>query len=121
MRLDIDTESNGVVTGDAMRRRGRAWGTGGGPVPHPSGVLGTNTPSTDHGLDIRATDPLLLDSREVARLLGLGRTKVFQMMARSELPVVRLGRCVRVPRAALIAWIAAQTQAVDLFFSPPQA
>jgi len=55
-----------------------------------------------------ATDPWLLDSREVSRVLGIGRTKVFQMMARAELPVVRIGRCVRVPHAALRAWVEEQ-------------
>ncbi len=58
---------------------------------------------------VAATDPWLLDSREVSRLLGIGRTKVFQMMARAELPVVRIGRCVRVPNAALRAWVEEQT------------
>ena len=58
-------------------------------------------------------EPWLLDSREVARLLGLGRTKVFQMMARDELPVVRIGRCVRVPRAALRDWLETQTAMAD--------
>lgn len=53
--------------------------------------------------------PWLLDSREVSRVLGIGRTKVFQMMARAELPVVRVGRCVRVPRGALHAWIKDRT------------
>jgi excisionase family DNA binding protein len=53
---------------------------------------------------------LLLDSRSVAELLGLGRTKVFQMMASGELPVIRIGRCVRVPRSALESWVAAQTE-----------
>lgn len=48
---------------------------------------------------------LLLDSREVATLLGLGRTKVFELMAAGDLPVIRIGRSVRVPREALIAWI----------------
>ena len=32
-------------------------------------------------------------------------------MARSEVPVIRIGRCVRVPRAALMEWIAEQTVA----------
>jgi len=50
-------------------------------------------------------ESLLLDSREVSRLLGIGRTKAFQLMAREELPVVRIGRCVRVSRAGLEAWI----------------
>ena len=53
---------------------------------------------------------LLLDSVEVAALLGLSRTKVFQMMARAELPVIRIGRCVRVPRSALEEWIAGGTE-----------
>jgi len=54
--------------------------------------------------------PLLLDSRAVAELLDLGRTKVFQMMSAGELPVVRIGRCVRVPRSGLESWIASRTE-----------
>jgi excisionase family DNA binding protein len=57
---------------------------------------------------------LLVDSREVARLLGVGRTKAFELMARDELPVVRIGRCVRVSRAALEAWIAEQASLRDV-------
>ncbi len=57
-----------------------------------------------------ATDPWLLDSREVSRVLGIGRTKVFQMMARAELPVVYLGRSVRVPRQALEEWVNNRTR-----------
>jgi len=50
--------------------------------------------------------PLLLRAEEAARLLGLGRSKVFQMMATGELPgVVRIGRAVRVSREALEAWV----------------
>jgi len=50
-------------------------------------------------------EPLLLDSLGVARLLGIGRTKAFQLMASGDLPVVRIGRCVRVSRAAVDVWI----------------
>ncbi len=57
-------------------------------------------------------EPWLLDSCEVSLLLGIGRTKTFQMMARAELPVVHLGRCVRVPRAALQTWILDQLRSV---------
>ena len=49
--------------------------------------------------------PLLLRAEEVAQMLGLGRSKVYEMMAKSELPVVRIGTAVRVPRKALEAWI----------------
>ena len=55
-------------------------------------------------------EPMLLRAAEVAKLLGLGRSKVFAMLAAGELPVVRIGRSVRVPRAALEHWIAEHTQ-----------
>jgi excisionase family DNA binding protein len=55
-------------------------------------------------------EPLLLKAGDVAKLLGLGRSKVFAMLAVGELPVIRLGRSVRVPRAALEDWIAENTQ-----------
>jgi excisionase family DNA binding protein len=54
-------------------------------------------------------EPWLLDSHAVARLLGIGRTKTFQLMASGQLPVVRIGRCARVPRSALASWIADRT------------
>ena len=50
-------------------------------------------------------EPLLLRPVEAARLLGIGRSKLFEMLARQELPVVRLGRCVRIPRRELASWI----------------
>jgi excisionase family DNA binding protein len=54
-------------------------------------------------------EPLLLKAADVAKLLGLGRTKVFAMLAAGELPVVRIGRSVRVPRAALERWVVEHT------------
>ena len=48
---------------------------------------------------------LLLKPIEVAELLGLSRSKVFEMLAAEELPVVRIGRVVRVPREQLDEWI----------------
>jgi excisionase family DNA binding protein len=59
------------------------------------------------------SSPLLVDSREVARLLGIGRTKAFQLMARGEIPVVRVGRCARVPRQALNEWVKDRTHLAD--------
>jgi excisionase family DNA binding protein len=57
-----------------------------------------------------AMEPLLLKAGDVAKLLGLGRSKVFAMLAVGELPVIRIGRSVRVPRAALERWVAEHTQ-----------
>ena len=68
------------------------------------GARGTGAASGSPPIEM-TTEPWLLDSREVARLLGIGRTKTFQLMARAELPVIRIGRCVRVPRSALADWL----------------
>jgi excisionase family DNA binding protein len=52
---------------------------------------------------------LLLKGDEVAQLLGIGRSKAFEMMAAGHLPVIRMGRSVRVPREALYGWIRDRT------------
>jgi excisionase family DNA binding protein len=52
----------------------------------------------------------LLRADEVAEILGLGRSKVYEMMAAGVLPVVRLGRSVRVPRRQLYEWIDSQVE-----------
>lgn len=54
--------------------------------------------------------PLLLKVPEVSRLLGLGRTKVYEMVGAGELPVFRCGTSVRVPRLALEKWIEMRTE-----------
>jgi len=48
---------------------------------------------------------LLLSIPEVAKLLRLSRTKVYELIAVEGLPVVRFGRAVRVPRVSLEQWI----------------
>jgi excisionase family DNA binding protein len=54
--------------------------------------------------------PLLLKAEEVAKMLGLGRTTVYEMMGAGKLPVVRIGSAVRVPRQRLLDWIEANTE-----------
>lgn len=102
--------------GDEKRLVGSGAEGKGEPAPQPvprSGAWAANA-RTGSKWPERATlgnpQRLLLDSLEVAAMLGLSRTKVFQMMARAELPVMRIGRCVRVPRAALEEWIAGATE-----------
>ena len=43
-------------------------------------------------------------------MLGIGRTKAYEMIAAGELPVVRIRRAVRVPRKSLEDWICARTE-----------
>jgi excisionase family DNA binding protein len=52
---------------------------------------------------------LLLRPEEVWRELGISRTVAYAMIARGELPVVRIGRSVRVPREALERWVREHT------------
>jgi excisionase family DNA binding protein len=51
----------------------------------------------------------LLRPHEVQMLLRIGRSKVYEMIAHGELPVVRIGRAVRIPRRELERWIAEHT------------
>lgn len=52
---------------------------------------------------------LLMRAEEVARTLGLSRSKIYQMMSGGALPTVRVCRAVRVPKAALRDWVAHHT------------
>lgn len=51
----------------------------------------------------------LLRVDEAARRLSLGRSKTYELVATGELPVVHIGRAVRIPAAALSDWVARQT------------
>jgi excisionase family DNA binding protein len=54
-------------------------------------------------------EPILLRVDEVAGMLGLGRSKVYDMTNVGELPVVKLGSPVRVPKQELRKWIERHT------------
>jgi excisionase family DNA binding protein len=54
--------------------------------------------------------PLLLNVAQVSKMLSLGRTKVYDLIATNQLPVVRFGRAVRVPCASLRRWVEEQEQ-----------
>lgn len=56
------------------------------------------------------TQPLLLTVPQVAKLLNLGRTKVYELIGAKQLPVVRFGRAVRVSSASLQRWVERQEQ-----------
>lgn len=50
--------------------------------------------------------PDLLTVPEAAKLLRISRNLAYELVTRNELPAVRLGRIIRIPRAALDDWIA---------------
>ena len=63
-------------------------------------------------------EKLLLRADEVAKALGLGRSKAYEMMATGVLPVVRIGRSVRVPANALSDWVEEATASATEFDKP---
>lgn len=50
-------------------------------------------------------DKILLKPLEVAQILGIGRSLTYELIARKEIPSIRLGRCIRIPKLALDNWI----------------
>ncbi len=57
-----------------------------------------------------ASQPLLLTIPQVATKLGLSRAMVYVLINREGLPVVRLGRAVRVSTTSLQKWIEEREQ-----------
>jgi excisionase family DNA binding protein len=56
-------------------------------------------------------DRILLRPIEAAEAIGIGRSKVYELLASGELPSIRIGGSVRVPVDALRAWIERQLEA----------
>lgn len=54
-------------------------------------------------------DPLLLTPVEAARVLGIGRTKVYELIASGRLRSVRLDGCRRITRDDLATFVAQLT------------
>ena len=50
-------------------------------------------------------DKILLKPSEAAQILGIGRSLLYELIARKEIPSVRLGRCIRVPSESLQHWL----------------
>jgi excisionase family DNA binding protein len=50
-------------------------------------------------------DPLVLSVREAAALLGISKDLAYELVARGELPSLRLGRRVVVPTRPLLALV----------------
>jgi excisionase family DNA binding protein len=53
---------------------------------------------------------LLLRIPEVAETLGIGRTKIYELIASGELPTIRVGRAVRISVNTLQKWVEEREQ-----------
>jgi len=49
-----------------------------------------------------------LTLKDVQQLVGIGRTKAYELVTTGELPAVRIGRCIRVNRTELDEWLRTQ-------------
>jgi excisionase family DNA binding protein len=93
----------------SLHRRGGVRGTGAASGSPPWELPKPRSADTGYSRT-QPGSPLLLDSRKVAELLGISRTKTFQMMSLRQLPTVHIGRNVRVPQSALVAWVENQVK-----------
>jgi excisionase family DNA binding protein len=62
----------------------------------------TDTPNSHTNFSQLGDDRLVLSVAEAGALLGLSRAFAYELVARGELPVVRFGRRIVVPKAALL-------------------
>jgi len=74
------------------------------PAPSPQSEREPDT-SGNHPVHT----PMLLTVRDVEAELQLGRTRTYELLRSGEIPVIRVGRVLRVPRDALRRWIEDQT------------
>jgi excisionase family DNA binding protein len=57
-----------------------------------------------------AVQPLLLTIPQVMQCMGLGRNKVYDLIKKEGLPVLRFGRAVRISQKALQEWLEQREQ-----------
>ena len=57
--------------------------------------------------------PLVLTVDEARRLLRIGRRQLYQAISRQDVPAVKVGRSIRIPRSSLEAWLAAPNEKSD--------
>jgi excisionase family DNA binding protein len=81
-------------------------------------IVGSTRGATAYPPQIRreerfAMEKLLLRPQECAQALGLGRSKVYELIANGELPSITIGRSRRIPLDALREWVRAREVALD--------
>ena len=50
-------------------------------------------------------EQLLLRVMEAAKVLGMGRSKIYDMIAHREIPAIRVGGSIRIPARELERWV----------------
>ena len=57
--------------------------------------------------------PAVLTVEEARRVLRIGRRQLSQAIARHDVPAVKIGRSIRIPRSGLEAWLAQPVEVRD--------
>ena len=68
-------------------------------------------PRADQPIEGVLMDPLLLTPLQAARMLGIGRSKLYELLAKGQLESVRIGNCRRIPAQALHNFLAELSKA----------
>lgn len=55
--------------------------------------------------------PLTISVEEAGRMLGIGRSSAYAAVRRGDIPALRVGHLIRVPRARLLALLGVETAA----------
>ena len=76
------------------------------PASYAAHHYGVKQALMDREQNTMDSGPSLLRPNEVARQLGLGRSKIYQLMQAGELRPVHIGRAVRIPAAEVAAYVA---------------
>ena len=53
---------------------------------------------------------VLLRPSDIAAVLGVTTSRIYQMIGEGQIPAVRVAGSIRIPRAALERWLAEQTE-----------
>lgn len=53
--------------------------------------------------------PLVLHAEHVSDILGVSKRTAYELMERSDFPLVKVGRCKRTPRDAFFRWLNEQS------------
>ncbi len=86
---------------DARGRRGTST--------TPAHVIESAAPAPAEVPPATTRAPMLLTVRDLEAELQLGRTRTYELLRSGSIPVIRVGRALRVPRDALRRWVDEQT------------
>lgn len=54
--------------------------------------------------------PMLLKVSDLAPLMGVSRSRIYQLIRVGALPATKVGGAIRIPRAAWLAWLDSQSE-----------